>query len=57
MNDRRFYLDRAAEFGQDDRTGNLSLWFAIEMERLARAVVEPLPLYVQPDDGNDDRHP
>ena len=36
VNDRRFYLDRAAEFGQDDRTGNLSLWFAVEMERLAR---------------------
>ena len=36
VNDRRFYLDRAAEFGQDERTGNLSLWFAVEMERLAR---------------------
>ena len=34
---RRFYLDREAEFGQDDRTGNLALWFAIEMERLIRA--------------------
>ena len=33
---RRFYLDRAAEFGQDDRTGNLALWFAVEMERLRR---------------------
>ena len=38
VNDRRFYLDRAAEFGQDDRTGNLALWFAVEMERLARSV-------------------
>ena len=33
---RRFYLDRAAECGQDDRTGNLALWFAVEMERLRR---------------------
>ena len=33
---RRFYLDRAAESGQDDRTGNLALWFAVEMERLRR---------------------
>ena len=33
---RRFYLDRAAEYGQDDRTGNLALWFAVEMERLRR---------------------
>ena len=33
---RRFYLDRAAEFGQDDRAGNLALWFAVEMERLRR---------------------
>ena len=36
VNERRFYLDRAAEFGQDDRTGNLALWCAVEMERLAR---------------------
>ncbi len=36
VNDRRFYLDRAAEFGQDDRTGNLALWFAVEMARLLR---------------------
>jgi hypothetical protein len=36
VNDRRFYLDRAAEFGQDDRTGNLALWCAVEMERLRR---------------------
>lgn len=33
---RRFYLNRAAESGQDDRTGNLALWFAVEMERLRR---------------------
>ena len=32
----RFYLDRAAEFGQDDRAGNLALWFAVKMERLRR---------------------
>ncbi len=38
VNDRRFYIDRAAEFGRDDRTGNLALWFAVEMERLARGV-------------------
>ena len=36
VNDRRFYLDRAAEFGQDDRTGNLALWCAVEMARLTR---------------------
>jgi rhamnogalacturonyl hydrolase YesR len=35
--DIRAYLDRPAEFGFDDRTGNLALWFAVEMERLARA--------------------
>ena len=34
VNDRRFYIDRPAEFGQDDRTGNLALWFAVEMARL-----------------------
>ena len=34
VDDRRFYIDRAAEFGQDDRTGNLALWFATEMARL-----------------------
>ena len=34
VNDRRFYIDRPAESGQDDRTGNLSLWFALEMARL-----------------------
>ena len=38
VNDRRFYIDRAAEYGRDDRTGNLALWFAVEMERLARGV-------------------
>ena len=36
VDDRRFYLDRAAEYDQDDRTGNLALWFAVEMERLRR---------------------
>ena len=34
VDDRRFYIDRVAEFGQDDRTGNLALWFATEMARL-----------------------
>lgn len=38
VNDRRFYIDRAAEYGRDDRTGNLALWFAVEMERLSRGV-------------------
>ena len=38
VNDRRFYIDRAAEFGRDDRTGNLALWFAVEMERLGRDI-------------------
>ena len=38
VNDRRFYIDRAAEYGRDDRTGNLALWFAVEMERLRRRV-------------------
>ena len=37
VNDQRFYLDRAAESDQDDRTGNLALWFAVEMERLVRS--------------------
>lgn len=32
----REYLDRPAEFGRDDRTGNLALWFAVEMELLNR---------------------
>ncbi|MDP7579519.1 MAG: hypothetical protein QGF12_08310, partial [SAR202 cluster bacterium] len=35
--DLRAYLDRKAEFGRDDRTGALALWFAVEMERLLRA--------------------
>lgn len=38
VNDRRFYIDRAAEYGRDDRTGNLALWFAVEMERLAQGI-------------------
>ena len=38
VNDRRFYIDRAAEYGRDDRTGNLALWFSVEMERLARGI-------------------
>lgn len=38
VDDRRFYIDRAAEYDQDDRTGNLALWFAVEMERLLRAI-------------------
>ena len=39
VDDRRFYIDRAAEYDQDDRTGNLALWFAVEMERLRRATL------------------
>ncbi len=38
VNDRRFYIDRAAEYGRDDRTGNLALWFAVEMELLSRGL-------------------
>ena len=34
--DLRAYLDRKAEFGADERTGALALWFAVEMERLLR---------------------
>ena len=30
------YLDRAAIFGFDDRSGSMALWFAVEVERLAR---------------------
>jgi len=30
------YLDRPAIFGRDDRGGAMALWFAIEMEQLAR---------------------
>ena len=32
----RDYLDRPAVFGFDDRSGGMALWFALEMERLAR---------------------
>ena len=32
VNDQRFYIDRAAEYGRDDRTGNLALWFAVETQ-------------------------
>ncbi|MCH7801106.1 MAG: glycoside hydrolase family 88 protein [Chloroflexi bacterium] len=35
--DIRAYLDRPATYGFDDRTGNLALWFAVEMARLPRA--------------------
>ena len=38
VNDRRFYIDRAAEYGRDDRTGNLALWFAVEIVRLSRQI-------------------
>ena len=31
------YLDRPAVFGFDDRTGSMSLWFAVEMERWRRS--------------------
>ncbi len=34
------YLDRPAIFGRDDRGGAMALWFALEMEQLART---PLP--------------
>ena len=34
----RDYLDRPAIFGFDDRSGGFALWFAVEMERLARGV-------------------
>jgi unsaturated rhamnogalacturonyl hydrolase len=30
------YLDRPAIFGRDDRGGGMALWFAVEMEQLAR---------------------
>jgi rhamnogalacturonyl hydrolase YesR len=30
------YLDRPAIFGRDDRGGAMALWFAVEMEQLAR---------------------
>ena len=32
----RSYLDRPANSGYDDRSGSMALWFAAEMERLAR---------------------
>ena len=32
----RDYLDRPAVYGFDDRSGGMALWFALEMERLAR---------------------
>ena len=32
------YLDRPAISGVDDRSGSMALWFAVEMERLARVV-------------------
>ncbi len=34
----RDYLDRPAILGFDDRSGGLALWFALEMERLARGI-------------------
>lgn len=34
----RRYLDRPAIHGHDDRSGGLSLWFAVEMERLTRGI-------------------
>ncbi len=34
----RDYLDRPAIFGYDDRSGGFALWFAVEMERLARGL-------------------
>jgi rhamnogalacturonyl hydrolase YesR len=33
----RDYLDRPAIYGFDDRSGGMALWFALEMERLARS--------------------
>ena len=30
------YLDRRTIFGFDDLSGSMALWFAVEMERLAR---------------------
>jgi rhamnogalacturonyl hydrolase YesR len=35
--DLRAYLDRPATYGFDDRTGNLALWFAVEMAQLDTA--------------------
>ena len=34
----RDYLDRPAIYGFDDRSGGLALWFALEVERLARGI-------------------
>ena len=34
----RDYLDRPAIYGFDDRSGGFALWFAVEMERLARGL-------------------
>ena len=34
----RDYLDRPAIYGFDDRSGGFALWFAVEMERLARGI-------------------
>ena len=36
QNNVRDYLDRPAIYGFDDRSGGFALWFAVEMERLAR---------------------
>jgi rhamnogalacturonyl hydrolase YesR len=38
QNNVREYLDRPAIFGYDDRSGGMALWFAVEMERLARGI-------------------
>ena len=38
QNNVRDYLDRPAIFGLDDRSGGMALWFAVEMERLARGI-------------------
>ena len=34
----RDYLDRPAIYGFDDRSGGMALWFALEVERLARGI-------------------
>ena len=34
----RDYLDRPAIYGFDDRSGGMALWFALELERLARGI-------------------
>ncbi len=36
QSDVRAYLDRPAIFGYDDRGGAMALWFALELEQLAR---------------------